>query len=646
MQDYIKILMAEDLPSDVALADWEIARFIKHYTKKVVDNEKDFRQLLDEFDPDIVISDFQMPGFTGMMALNISIAKNPLIPVIILTGSMDEDTAVQCMKAGATDYVIKEHIKRLGPAILNALEQKEVKIEEIKAKKALKESEEKFKRLTENAQDLIYRFEILPFPHYSYMSTAVCRFTTYTPEDFYADPQLPKKIIYQEDVHLLDKLIGDEEEMRKPIIIRWIQKDGSILYAEHRNIPVYDSNGQLIAFEGIARDITENKRAEDELISAKLKAEQSDKLKTSFLQNMSHEIRTPLNGIMGFSEILKDFEDLTNEEKTTAIDIILNSSERLLGIVDNVLEMSRIDSSSLKVNRSTFSLSDSFKYFHTLYHIKAESKGLRFITNMPKDLGFVNLNVDKDKLFQIITNFINNAIKFTHHGEIELSARKSNKGLFIHVKDTGIGIEEKYLENIFERFWQAEAFSREFYGGNGLGLSISKGLAELLGLDISVQSKVDSGSVFSIFIPAKDNITIWGETGSNYEVNESNNININHLKILIAEDVESNFQYLEHILLKEKIKFVWVKNGEEAVNQVKSERFDVVLMDLKMPVMSGFEATKIIKTLYPDLTVIAQTAYAQPEDEKLIRECGCDDYIKKPIRKSDLLALLSKYAQL
>lgn len=260
----IKILFAEDLPTDVILAEREIQQVIENFESRVVETENDFRSALKEFEPDIVISDFQMPNFDGLTALKISLEVNPVTPFIMLTGSMNEETAVVCMKAGATDYVIKEHIKRLGPAVLNALSQKNIKLEKIKAEAELIESEARFKRLADNAQDIIYRFDIPNFK-FTYISQALEEITGYKPEEVYKNPSLAIKMLHHDDWHMIEKHRTGQLPIKKPILLRWIHKNGNIIFGEHRNIPVFDRVGNLIAIEGIARDITEQIKSAEEL---------------------------------------------------------------------------------------------------------------------------------------------------------------------------------------------------------------------------------------------------------------------------------------------------------------------------------------------------------------------------------------------
>ena len=241
----IKILFAEDLPTDVDLARWEISRVFPEIEAAVVDTEHDFMEKLKEFSPDLVISDYLMPGFDGMRVIELVLKNAPELPVIILTGSMNEDTAAECMKAGAIDYVIKEHMARLPYAVVEALEKKEIKIAKEKAEKALIESEKKFRLLAEKANDLIYRYELYPEEGFSYVSPASVRITGYTPDNFYKDPDLITRIVHSEDRDRLLNITNyyiTHSEQRETLTMRWVRKDGKVVWIEQQNVRIFADN--------------------------------------------------------------------------------------------------------------------------------------------------------------------------------------------------------------------------------------------------------------------------------------------------------------------------------------------------------------------------------------------------------------------
>ncbi len=419
-------------------------------------------------------------------------------------------------------------------------------------------------------------------------------------------------------------------------IVKLIRYDGEIC-SYHITGQRFDTNQETFLM-GVGIDFSKRIKMENELLIAKNKAEQSDKLKTSFLQNMSHEIRTPLNGIMGFSNLLRDFDELIDEERYEYIDLIISSSKRLLAIVNDVLEISRLDSGIAKVNISNFSLSEMFHYINSLYNDSINDKGINYISKLPDDYSKLYLITDKDKLYQIIINLLNNAAKFTDKGEIEFACFIEDDNFKFSIRDTGIGIKEEYLDKVFERFWQYEAFSNAKYGGTGLGLSICKETAKLLGFELSVVSELNVGSIFILSIPLR--YVKGGNIMQKNITEKKEKIILQEMNVLVVEDEDTNYLYFKQLLKKENVRITWVKNGYDAVKKVEEDKFDLILMDLKMPLLSGFEATKMIKKANPNLPIIAQTAYSHQDEKQAALEAGCDAFISKPIEQNELFSII------
>jgi len=382
----------------------------------------------------------------------------------------------------------------------------------------------------------------------------------------------------------------------------------------------------------------EKEKRAAELIIAKENAEQSDKLKTAFLQNMSHEIRTPLNGIIGFSTLLND-EDLSKDDIKEFTAIISQSGKRLIEIVNNVLDISKIQTGQIVIKRQSILINSIFSDLFIFFSPIANAKNICLNYNNQDDK-FRTLYTDEAKLHQILMNLINNAVKFTKSGNIDFGFEIKDDFIQLYVKDTGIGILPELYETIFDRFIQAEQTMTKNYEGAGLGLAISKGLVELLGGKIWVESEIDKGTTFFFTIPY-----IQGD--------EHFQTDINYLeipgkpvrgKILIAEDDWTSFQYLKRILVKQDIIVIHVENGEQAVEAVRNTPdINLILMDIRMPVMDGIEATKRIKQIRPDLPIIAQTAYAFEDEKNKILSFGCDEYLAKPLDNTILNILINKY---
>ncbi len=378
-----------------------------------------------------------------------------------------------------------------------------------------------------------------------------------------------------------------------------------------------------------------------ELEIALRKAWQSDHLKSAFLANMSHEIRTPMNAIVGFSSLLDD-QDITQKERKEHIDLIHSNSESLLMLINDILDLSLIEANQLVVRSEPFSLNELVNQIVSYYKMRTKNAGFKFrVSHSLKEEDLVLLS-DKFRMRQILSNFMSNACKFTTMGTVEFGSARENDLLQLYVRDTGIGISRENMQYLFERFHKLGEESSTTVRGAGLGLAISKKLADLLGGTIEVQSEPGSGSVFTFSIPYKSVVTLISIKKET--VRKAKHKDWADKKFLVVEDEEANYLYLHRLLEKTRAAITWAENGMEAVRYVESgHHFDLILMDIKMPVMDGIEALKLLKKKDPGLLIIAQTAYARTEDEISFRQQGFDDYISKPIGRKDLIGMLEKY---
>jgi len=374
-----------------------------------------------------------------------------------------------------------------------------------------------------------------------------------------------------------------------------------------------------------------------ELNQAKEKAEASDRLKTAFINNISHEIRTPLNGILGFGQILAD-PDLLEEEKNRYLYILNESSERLINTVTNFLEISMINSGNLEYDKKEFLpemiISDVSKHFQSV----CDNKNLKLIIELSSDLQGKMIYSDRELLFKVLRHLVDNALKFTASGSIAIGCKRSGDDFLFFVKDTGKGISKEGISLIFDSFSQEDNSYTRGYEGCGLGLSISRGLVEILGGSIWVESKIGVGSTFFFTIP--------GEGEKNFSRTENlKPENEPVMKtILVAEDDEINFLYLNILLRSTTTKILHAQNGMEAIDLCKSHpNISAALIDLKMPFVDGYEASRQIKLIDSEIPVLAITAYTSSEDKLRATDAGCDEFITKPVNKEQLMEKLAKY---
>ena len=390
----------------------------------------------------------------------------------------------------------------------------------------------------------------------------------------------------------------------------------------------------------------DRKKSEEDLIVALIKAEESDRLKIAFLHNVSHEIRTPMSGILGFTDLLLEPE-LTGKEQQTYIDIIKKSGDRMLNTVNDLMDISRIESGVVKLAVSEVNVNDQTKDIYAFFKPEAEKKGIQlFFKNTLAEQEAI-IKIDRVKIYAILTNLIKNAIKYSDEGTIEfgynLKADSEPAELEFFVKDTGIGIPNDRQQAIFDRFVQADIEDTRAFEGSGLGLSISKAYVEMLGGRIWVESEEDVGSQFYFTIPynpkPEEKTTAINETPKKKIEDQ-----ITDLKILIAEDVEEAVMYLKLVVKKFSSEILYAETGTETVEICRNNPdIDLILMDIKMPKMNGYEATRQIREFNKDVVIIAQTAYALYGDREKALEAGCNDYISKPINKGELMKKIGRF---
>ena len=698
MEKKIEILHLEDSENDSELIHSIIENAGIVHKYYLTDNEDDFANILEEETVDLILSDYSLPDYGGNEALMVAREKYPHLPFIFVTGTMGEDVAIDAMLNGATDYVLKNKLERLVPAIKRAIQEQNSTRERAIAEKALIENEKKFRNYIDCAPDIV--FIIDNTGQFIYINPTACRISGYSKEEL-------------EAMTILDLLPEESKEgglSTLSLLLEsgvcttefWtIRKDGSKRYLTLDAVKL--SETRLLGF---SKDITERKQAEEalivankeliyqnlekekradelliankelafqnqekekratelviantellfqneekekratELMRAREKAEESDNLKSAFLNNLSHEIRTPMNQILGFASFLKD-PDLTEMTRDEYINIINDQSHQLLHIIGDVVEISEISTGQADLKPVTFNLGVMMDELYATFKPKAELRKLQFSLNKNIPDNEIVICGDQVKLKHIFSHLIENAIKFTDEGSVNIEYSRDGDNLIVAVKDTGIGIEEQEKNLIFDKFRQIEVNLARKYGGLGLGLSISNAYIRMMAGMIKVESKPGEGSTFIVVIPYVPATLVPDIMGNEMKTPVFSRPNWKNKTLLIAEDEESNVLFLKAVLRSTGLNLLYAVNGLEAVEQCKQHpEISVVLMDIKMPRMDGMDATKIIKSFRADLPVIATTAFALTSEKKFFLGSGCDDYLPKPLKREDLISMIRKY---
>lgn len=767
----LKVLLVEDSIQDSELIQEQLKSAGYQLDAILVENEDEYISALQTHHFDIILSDFNLPGFDAFEALKISQKLCPTVPFICVSGSIGEETAIEFLKLGAVDYVLKDRPNRLPFTVKRALEEKKEKKALQLAEEELKRNEAKFRTLTENIPDIIARFD--RDLRHIYINPAIEKVTGMKQESFIGKtnedlgmpagqvafwnekmreafqnkeqmyfefdfqtaegtssflsllvPELSESgeidtllcvtrditekkrievelrkseerlrdIIFstadwvwevnkdgkytyssQKAHELFDEAEEDilgktpfdfmpEEEAKRVALIfseivskreaikdleNWnIGKNGELICLQTSGLPFYNDKGEFLGYRGIDKNITAQKHAESELIQAKEKAEESDRLKSAFLANMSHEIRTPMNGILGFASLLKEPE-LSGEQQQEYIQIIEKSGARMLSIINDIISISKIESGIQDIRLSETNINSQLQFIYDSFKLDADRKGLSlsFSCGLPDKLALIK--TDYEKFYGILTNLIRNAIKYTDEGSVAFGYKQAGEFFEFYIKDSGIGIPKDRQEVIFERFIQADISNKMAKHGAGLGLSIAKAYTEMLGGQIWVESEDGIGSSFYFTLPRDYELRNKIQNKPEYPakpVTEPSHSSISGLKVLLAEDDEVSEMLMTISLEKICRDLLKAGNGQEAIEICRNHPdIDVILMDIQMPGISGYDATREIRKFNKDVIIIAQTAFAVAGDKEKALAAGCNSHLPKPIRQDELLRLLEEY---
>jgi PAS domain S-box-containing protein len=509
------------------------------------------------------------------------------------------------------------------------------------------ESEKLYRLISTNSTDLITLYNTGPNPIRTYISPSSKEILGYEPEELLG--RSPSDIIVPDDMRRIEKDIHPVTMSGKPIYVEYrvIKKDGTIIWLESNSNPFFDEAGNMAGFQTSARDITQRKNFEEALLKAKEKAEEATKAKSQFLSMMSHEIRTPMNAIIGVTNLL--LEDNPRTDQQEGLDLLKFSGENLLTIINDILDFSKIEAGKIEFENIDFDLHLTLTNLIKIIGHRAKQKDIDLYFNYPPDAPKI-VTGDQVRISQIITNLLGNAIKFTKRGSVELAVKvqKIHTDEFefkFAIIDTGIGIETEKIHEVFESFTQARSDTTRKFGGTGLGLSITKRLLNLMNSNIEVESQPGVGSKFFFTLKLKEGKLdkLVKKINSDF----ASNFREKSIHVLLVEDNRVNQIVATNFLKKWGIEVSIANTGIEAVEMAQRKTFQLILMDLQMPEMDGYEATRQIRALsdsyFQSLPIIALTASAMTEIQGKILASGMNDFISKPFQPEALQEKIASY---
>jgi PAS domain S-box-containing protein len=636
MKSLIKILHLEDNKTDAELVKEMLKLGGVNAEIRHVNTKSDYLLQLEKEKYDIVLCDYNLPDWDGLQALIDTKKRFDELPFIYVSGTIGEERAVQCLQFGAMDYVVKDRIDKLVPAVNRALRL----VKETKERKKVESELARIKLAIENTGEAVFMTDL--GTKFIYANPAFTRIFGWKPEEI-IDVETPRilKSGFHDEAFYKDfyaKIVSN-----KPFSTEIINKtkNGKYIEVNNRISPIIDKDNTILGYVSILEDNSLAKEYERQIVKAKLEAEEMNKLKSYFLSNISHEMRTPLISIIGFSEIL--IQEAENKEHKEIAQNIYDAGVRLKQTINSILSLQELENRNVNVYIEKVELIGLIKNIKDEFEKVSASKGLYIKTLFERDE--IWLNTDPNILRKIIENIFDNAVKFTKTGGILLSvSRHDSENIseaIIKIADTGIGISRDKLDRIFSPFRQeSEGMSRPFEG-MGLGLSISKQLVELLHAKISIESKIEKGTLVKIklqAIPDENKLSASINSMKNKIVEPHPNSN-GKPKILMVEDNPGNRTLFTRYLEKD-FDLDIAENGISGIAKADTKQYSLILMDINLgPGIDGIETLKRIRALpnYSDIPIVAVTAYAMPWDKQKFLDYGFDDYLQKPLDRNELI---------
>src|SRR5579859_39620 len=662
-----RILLLEDDPADGDLAERMLRRSGLEFTFLRVATKEAFEQALRDYDPDIILVDFQVPGFNGQEAVKLVKERREDLPVILVTGFLSDEAAGQFIKLGISDYVLKDRLARLPAAVTGALSE----AEEVRARLHAEASRDALARILECAQDGVIGTD---------NSGTVIAWNA-------SDTRLYQRTAAEAIGLPIRTALGQFYSTQIETALRRIERDGTVAALEMQCgtgpgltlslvlSPIRDRTSDITGTSLIIRDITSERKlqrqlrettaqlvlvlndisqsnvalqreiqvrrsAEAEAARARQEAERANRAKTSYLSEVSHEIRTPMTCIIGFADLLMDAK--LPDEQARKVRYIREAAKSLLDIVNDLIDISVVESSGIRVVSEPTNLHTIVESVLAIVRPSAEVKQLTLSCTIEPDVPDW-VSTDPKRLRQILLNLVSNAIKFTSQGAITVSVRTENGGdgslVRFSVTDTGIGIPREKQEQLFTEFYRVGQIGAREQEGSGLGLAISKRLVEVMRGTIGVASQPQQGSTFWFRLP------LPAAPAKTLPTDASAHAHTRHGHILVAEDLPMNQLVITEMLEGLGHNVTVAGDGMQAIAEMRTNSFDLVLMDMEMPVMGGLDATRIARSMEQTKAtpIVALTANAMPSQIAACQEAGMDDHLPKPIDREQLTQVLDKW---
>lgn len=658
MHSKVKILLIEDDDIDTMAFERLLKKCNFKYSFLNAIDADSAKDVLKNNKVDFIFLDYQLPGTDGLSLLKFIKRHYEEVITTVLTSQGDEKLAVEMMKAGAFDYYSKSEldVELIEKVIRTGWNLRELNIAKLKAVKENNENQKLLARITNSIPEIIslYDFEK---DRIIFSNKSVGEFLGYNEKELNEiGVNLIKILIHPEDFEKENirqfKIMNSAETDFLESVLRIKHNDGQFRWLFFRDLVFErDDEGKVKQVLSVITDITFHKIAEEQLKQAKSNAENALKIKSDFLSNMSHEIRTPLNSIIGIIELL--FQENQTESNLEYLKAVKFSADNLLAIINDVLDFSKIESGKLTFESLKFNARETLRDLVKTFSIKAKEKNLELKSDFDDCIPDLIVG-DQFKLNQILINLVGNAIKFTERGSVGISVKEKNKStdtvlLEFCIKDTGIGIPKEDHSKIFESFTQAYSDIPRKFGGTGLGLTIVKRLIELQGGTIRLESESGQGSCFTFELSF--GYTEMEDTAQKDAILDPKYMNFEGLKVLYAEDNVMNQFFVTKLFTRWKIAFDVANNGQEAIDLLGKNDYDIVLVDLQMPFIDGFDVAKYIRSdqafyLNRNTPIIAFTADISPETKTKVLSHGMNDFITKPFRQEELIYKLSRFVHL